>query len=120
MPELTFCEQLQLATGPDSAELTFDPLDPDRLESTVGDLEKLRELAPAEIAPTLDVILDVFETARTTPRDDVAAALAEREDEIATAAQEFAEYGLLECGAILVRAEPTPTVIALQGSSDSG
>ena len=58
-----FCEQLQTATGPDGAEVTFLPGDAGRVDAIVDELQLLLERAPDDIATTVASLIEFFESA---------------------------------------------------------
>jgi len=104
----TFCAQLGVATGPNGAEVTMVPGDPERLDAVVGELAVLIDLAPDDIVTPVSTLSEFFEQYQQTARDERRDLLAVSEESLAEAADQLNTYALEECGLFLQRAAPTP------------
>ena len=103
-----YCERLELATGPQGAEVAFDPGDPARLDGLVNELRGLLDRAPDEISTATATLLDFFESYQRAPRDERSELLSEREAAFTAASRELDAYAVSECGLFLQRSVPTP------------
>lgn len=103
-----FCDQLQLVTGPEGAEVALLPGDAGRVDAIVVELQLLLERAPDDISTTISSLIDFFETYQLESRESRRDLLVERQEELATASQRLDAYALEECGLFLQRAVPTP------------
>lgn len=110
-PNAAFCNYIRAATGPLGAETTLAAGDPKRLEETINDLRELAEVAPDEVDATTQRMVEIFETIRQTPRDDVRGVLADSEGEIGQLSTKLTQFTLDNCGVILQRAPATPTPV---------
>lgn len=103
-----FCEQLQVVTGPDGAEVALLPGDAGRVDAIVDELQLLLERSPDDISTTVSTLIDFFEAYRLEPRESRRDLLVERQEELGAASQRLDDYALQECGLFLQRAVPTP------------
>ena len=103
-----FCEQLQLVTGPNGAEVALLPGDAGRVDAIVDELQLLLERAPDDISTTVSSLIDFFEAYQLEPRESRRDLLIERQEELAAASKRLDDYALEQCGLFLQRAVPTP------------
>ena len=103
-----FCEQLQVVTGPEGAEVAFLPGDSGRVDAIVDELRLLLDRAPDDISTTVSTLIDFFETYQLESRESRRDLLVERQEELAVASKRLDDYALEQCGLLLQRAVPTP------------
>lgn len=103
-----YCEQLAFVTGPEGAEVTIAPGDPNRVGTLLAELRVLLDRAPDEISTTTRTLVDFFEQYQRAPRDERRDLLAEHNERLRVAAERLNSFALDECGLFLQRAEPTP------------
>jgi hypothetical protein len=103
-----FCEQLQLVTGPEGAEVALLPGDAGRVDAIVDELQRLLERSPDDISTTVSSLIDFFEAYQLEPRESRRDLLVERQEQLAAASQRLDAYALENCGLFLQRAVPTP------------
>jgi len=103
-----FCEQLQLVTGPDGAEVALLPGDAGRVDAIVDELQLLLERSPDDISTTVSSLIDFFEAYQLEPRESRRDLLVERQEQLAASSQRLDAYALENCGLFLQRAVPTP------------
>ena len=103
-----FCDQLQVVTGPEGAEVALLPGDAGRVDAIVDELQLLLERSPDDISTTVSSLIDFFEAYQLEPRESRRDLLVERQEQLAVASQRLDDYALEECGLFLQRAVPTP------------
>ncbi len=103
-----FCEQLQLVTGPEGAEVALLPGDAGRVDAIVDELQLLLERSPDDISTTVSALIDFFEAYQLEPRESRRDLLVERQEQLGAASQRLDAYALENCGLFLQRAVPTP------------
>ncbi len=100
-----FCEEIQLATGPEGAENLMEPRNPERLETTIDELKSLAETAPSEIDATTQRMVEIFEDIQRTPRSEVTDVLAAHQTEMQRLSEEFNAFSAKTCQVDLRRGE---------------
>lgn len=103
-----FCDQLQIVTGPEGAEVALLPGEAGRVDAIVDELQLLLERSPDDISTTVSSLIDFFEAYQLEPRESRRDLLVERQEQLAVASQRLDDYALEECGLFLQRAVPTP------------